>query len=731
MGADGQDVSPDNIYWALKKGSDLASALEDKERAWFESARHRGLLTVWIVSYAAYYGMDPESLNIMAAAAIGFDGDEAEFLRIQINEVRSIIRQQNTMALGERPAFQAMTTNSDHRSQARAKISDTAISYLYSRYAGDAKEWAVAELDGVMGSGFGHMRWDPQGGDTVTVDTPMNGPSGPTVAKVKRKSGAPSLTTGGPWALVKEVFDMGPSAAWVMIRERDSKWNVAASYPALAEQILQEDTRDEYDFSTLFGLADIDIVNADTCTVKHFYHPDCAAVPGGRYCVIYGSLVLWDRPCPVSDGVPVREMCSGRFMETNFPYADSWSLLAIQQALNQLNSDELSNFATFGRQSVAMEKGTEITVDAIATGGKGFFYPAGGKPPQAVLMTAAPPTIGVAKEYLHKRIETISGLNAVSRGDPASNIRSGEMAALFHSIAIEYQSYRQASLDQYRIGMANMMLDMLRKYGETKFLVEVAGIEDRPYIAEFTSDDFSDITRVTLETVSPLQRTTAGKMEIYKMLAEVPPDERASAYEMITTGQSSGFLKRDRSTDLRIRRENEDLLTGERRVMVSNGDHPQKHMLGHYAELELLMASDNPDMQAMGRFQGHINEHLQAYFGMDPVFCQIMNIPAPPPIPPDPMTGRPPNPAFMFAVWQSQVPGPGAMMAGPGGPQSSGGPPDGAQPPSPGGPPGGPNAGPPQQPPQSGQADQAAVGGAQVRDPSGVKLPQPSTPPGA
>lgn len=732
MGADGQELDPNNIYWALKSGKDLASALEDKENAWYESARNRGQLTVWIIAYAAYYGMDPESLNVMASKALGFDGDEAEFIRFHINEVRAIIRRQNTMALGERPAFQCLTTNSDHRSQAQNKLSDTIFQSFYRRYAG-TKEWEIAEGDGVLGTCGAHLRWDAQGGDKVSVKQQVTGPDGkPSEAMVKRKSGAPRVTVTHIWNTVKEPLDMGEDANWVIVRERDSKWNVAAKFPEMREQILAEKTNDQYDFSHLFNLQAADVANADMCTVKYFYHPDCAAIPGGRFAIVYGSLVLWDRPSPVDEGVPFYEMCSGKIIETNFPFADSWELLALQQALNQLNSDEFGNYATFGRQSVAMEKGTEITVDAIATGGKAFFYPAGGKPPAAVLMTAAPPTIGVAKEYLHKRMEYISAVNATSSGDPPPNVRSGEMAALLHSMTIEYLSYRQMSLDQMRVKLANGMLDMVRKNGETQFLVEVVGIEDRPYIAEFLAEDLSTVKRVYIETISSYQRTTAGKIEIYKMLSMVPPEERAAAYEMITTGQSTSFLKKDRSCDLRVRRENEDLLTGERPVFVSNGDHPVKHLQGHFAELEMLLASDNPDMEAANRIGMHISETMQNWYGMDPLFCEALGIPPPPPIPPDPATGRPANPAFMFAVWQSQVPGGGALGTGAPAPtgEAPGGPSATSQSPA-SGPPGGSPTGAPAQPKPSGQAAARASQGGQARDPSGTKLPQPSAPPGA
>lgn len=711
------EVDSTTTYWATLKGSDLASAIKDKEEAYFQTARNRGLLALWIIAYAAHHGLTPEDLRDFATQQIGFTGNELENLRFHINLVRSYARQQTTLALGEEPAFKAMVVNSDHRSQAKAEVVDRILNGFYRRYCAPHDE-EVGESDGVFGAGGTHTRWDFEAGDNMKVPQPIPLPTGEVLDHyVTKKSGAPYDTVVYPWACVQETRH-GGDHLWHVIRENESKWNVIATFPHLKDAILNVSVgEDQYDFGTLFRLEDLEIANKDRITVKHFYHARCAAMPEGRYTILYEDVILYDGPCPTRRGMPYAEMCSGKFIETTLGYADIWDLIAIQQALNQVNSDELQNYAAFGRQSIGIEKGTEVNIDAIVKG-TAFYVPQGGSMPKAVQLVSIPETLPNLKEYLHKQLDTISGQNAASRGDPDPNVRSGEMQALNHSIAISYQSFRQKAARRYRIRKAEILVDMVDRYAETPFFVEVVGVEQRSYVAEYTRDDLSGIERITIDQVSPMMQSIAGRLQVYQQLITIEdPQLRAAAYEFITTGNTTAFMAQDRAIDLCIRRENEDLVTGEREVRVNACDDPYKHMPRHFAQRQLIMASDNPDPEALARLDAHMLEHQQEYLGLSPVLAAMFQIPPPPAIPPGP--GAPNgNP-----MWQLQMMGAVAPQSGP----APGGEQAGSQ--------GGGAAGGPPKPPTNGATPQAPPAGGENRgiprtsDPTGTKLPTPSTPP--
>ena len=731
--ASDEEPEPDSstVYWARKVGPDFISAIAEKEEAYFESARNRGLLAMWVVSYAAHHGLTPDDLRDFATQTIGFSGNELELIRFHLNLIRPYIRHQTSLALGEPAAFKALVNNSDQRSFAKSLLADKIINALYKRYSAPL-DMKVAEGDGAFGLGGTHYRWDFLGGDDMRVPRPLTLDDGTqTEHYTVEKSGEPIVTVFYPWSNVRETRIAGQHQ-WTIVRELDSRWNLIANFPQHKEQLLAANTHfDQYDFGTLFRLEELYYASKDQLTVKHFYHRRCAAVPEGRYVMMVNDIILWDGPCPRKRGLPVAWMQSGEFIESTFGYADAWDLIAIQQALNQVNSDEMQNYATFGRQSIAIEKGTEVTIDSLAQG-TAFYVPPGAAMPKAIQLAAVPATLPDLKQYLHKMLDTVSGQNAASRGDPDPNVRSGEMNALLDSIAIRYQSFRQDAARRFRIEGATILLDMITRYGETPFLVDIAGIEQRSYVAEFTKDDLSGIQRIEIEQVSPLMQSTAGRLQLVTNLRNMPPEDRAAAYEMVTSGNTTRWLKTENSCEQFIRKENELLITGEAPVYVTEADDPFKHYPMHFSTLEQLLSADKRDEQAILRVRAHMQEHAHQYLQMNPVNAGFVAVPPPPPIYPNPQAERG-NLQFEFLLATGQLPtGPNnpSLMMPPGGP---GAPPNG--PPSTGAPQGGPS-GPvpgPQPPaaPQGQPSDQAQMQGGeggQVHA-SGTPLPEPSQPP--
>lgn len=676
-----EEIDESKVYWARKKGRALVDILVAKESAYFDALTRRGLLTMWRIAYAQYYGLDPSQLSDFATQAISTTGPQSEFLRFRINEVRSYIKQMNTIAMGERPAFQCISVNTDYQSMAQVEICDQVINYLYRRSNGEQRERELLEVDGVFGIAFGWDRWDEEAGDTVTTMQPVPGRTlangQPAAMPVQKKSGAPTTTVLYPWEVVQEPYARNELESWRMVRERRSKWELAAEYPDHAEKILAITALDEYALGELFSF-DLEAATTDDCIVKHFYHPRTRAHPEGRYLGFVGDTILWDQESPVSEGTPITELCSGKFFATTFGYADSWDLCSINEMIDQLCSDTASNLATFGRQTLVVDEGTKYDVNLIALGHRVLTKNPAARPPEVVDFAEMPAATKWFLEYLHKRHEAISGLNSVARGDPASNISSGQMAALFHSIAIEYQSGRQAALDFYRERSANLKLDMVRQYADTPFVAEIAGIDERPYMTEFSRESLSNVRRVQVETSNPLMRNIAGRLQVFESIKDLPPEERAAAIELILTGQSKAFTRKDRTCDMRVRWENEQLAQGIPTPVLPYDD-PYKHVPKHWAEIEARSAELQNNQAALEAYMAHIAEHEAAYMQMSPIVAQILNIPPPP----MPMMGPPMDG------------GGGELGPVPGGP-----------------PPANENGGP-----------------APGRDSSGVKLPKPSEPP--
>lgn len=716
---------------------EFCTSVQDKQRAYFDAARSNGMLADWIAAFAAFHGLDPDQFSTAAAHSLGYEGDELEFVRLRINIVRTYIQRQATMVLSQPPTLKTKVSNNDASSQLSAKLGDDILGYSFKRATKGQKLRDAVIGAGVVGTGYGHLRWDPMGGDVVEVNQPQNDNAGQPLVdpetgkqallKQSVKSGAPTLSVGYPWTVFQEPEEQDVSM-WRAARCVDNKHNLIATYAKgnaeLARKIMHADTSDEYDFAELFRYVGMASANKDRCTTIHFYHRRCAAMPQGRYTIMLGTIILWDGPCPVADGIPIAEMCPAKFIMTTFGYAPSMDLLAIQDALNQLVSDRLSNAATFGRTSMAIEKGSEIVADDVASGQRAIWYPQGGNPPTFIngaQLTTSADTLTV---YLHKLLDDVSGQNAASRGDPEANVKSGQFAALLHTVASEYMSYWQESVDTFVETLGNYMLDMFQTYGETTFLYEVTGLDNRTYVKEFTKQDVAGFRGAIVETVSPMLRNTAGRLEIFTQLKDFAPEDRAACWQFIDTGRSEAFMKLDRNSELYIQRENERMLKGEP-CQVNEFDDPTKHFPQHWAEEQALWAASEPDLQAIDRLHQHNMQHIVAYSGMHPIAAMLLKIPAPPMLPG--------NPAFMFAGQLAEAQASISMLTGGMAPPPQGQPTE----PQPGeagsGRPVGAKSASDMKPKQVGPGDPnstgaAAPGGSGI-DSSGVPLPKPANPP--
>lgn len=680
-----------NQYWATKGAQDVCSELQQKETDYFTTANRRGLSRLWRLAYAQAFGMNPEAKFDMQTQSLAFVGPEAEFVRFRINEVRSYVQQMNAMAQGQRPAFQCLALNADHDSVSQIDTSQAIVDYLYRENVGEAREREALESDGWFGVGFAWMRWDPEGGDEVDVPAPVPGktmPDGsPAITTVKQRSGAPKITSLFPWEVVREPYQR--DSLWVMVRERCSKWELAATFPEMSDLIVNVHNVREQPAAAEMFFYDINSASDDDVIVRHFYHRRCAALPAGRYIGMVDDVVLWDRPCPHPTKTPLVELSSGKFFGTNFGYTGTWDLMAIQQMLDEMCSKVATNICTFGVPTIFAEEGIVFDADSIASGKTVFTIKPGQQQPKQLEIEGLPDSAKFFFEYLQQRFMSVSQLNSVVRGEPDTNIESGQMAALFHSIALEYQSARQAALDTFREELANMMLDMVRQYSTTPFLVEVGGKSQQPYLKSFTTQSVSGVRRVRVVTANPLLRSQAGRLELFLQTYKLPPEQRAAAIELITSGDASMFTEDTRSQDIRIRWENERLSLGIQ-CQVSATDNPFVHVKKHVAQLEALMSMDEQDLLAINTILGHLVQHREVYGMMDPLMAIFLRIPPPPPV-----QGTPAGLLAQLSLAGPMLPGSEKM-----------GDPD-----------------------KQGSAPKVDVGGAQAPGKDGVPIPKPAEPP--
>lgn len=692
--ARGNGQNPLKDYFANKPVDELIGEMKTREKNIWNARQSRGLPNLWRLIYAQAFGMDPAS-GRNATQKLEFVGAQANYVRFRVNITRPHIKQRNQISQGQRPSWQCVASNDNASSLAQVPIASKAITYVFRESNGEQALYEALESDGYFGAGGVWTRWDPDAGDTETIHSqepatdaqtgqPLLEQTGQPVMKPVTQSkrvGAPTYACVYPWNEIREPNTRYSS--WVQLREKTSKYELMARFPEKAVELERLSLKQATE-PGMIELFQWDVAGAtdDIVSVKHFYHKNCSAVPGGRYVGYVDDIVLWDVPCPLANGLPYTSICSALYFDTNIGYPESCDLLSLQEMIDELLSQSATNILKFGNQNIWGEDGVEFDPGAFMQGGKYFTLKHDQKPPQVIQWAQLPDAVKYLLEYLPQRMAEISGMNSVVRGEPDANITSGVFASLMQSIAEKFVNATQASYDSAVNELGNGTLELIRSNSDTRFSAQVAGEANIPYMKYFTAEDFAGIKSVFVERQSPVFNSIGGRFEVFDKTVNLPKDERQAAIQMLATGDSSAWTEVDSSCLILIRKECELLSKGQQVTVSKTDDHPL-HVQKHRASLDRLRTQDAPQQgtpefqvwnQAVMAHVQHISEHAVTWSQTDPVFAAVCGLPPPP------MPMMQPDGSMRLH------PQPGA--AGPPGPQgapNAGGRP---QPPAPNGPPG-------------------------------------------
>jgi hypothetical protein len=657
------DKSPLASYFANKPASDLISDCKTRELSQWNMLNSRGLPNLWRLAYAQAFGMDPASAR-NATQKLEFCGPQQNFVRFRVNLTRSLIKQRNVLAAGQRISFQCLAMNDDAASIAQVPICNKVMDYVFREAEGERVCYEALEADGYFGEGFIWSRWNIDGGDMVPVtkQVPVISPvtKQPVIIPpqqpgqqpqpmlqpqtTQEKSGAPILQSLYPWNVVREPF--ARKSPWIIVKEKVSKYELMALYPEAAEKLkgMSLNLNSEPGAFALFNW-DTTSVTDDMVIVRHFYHEATKAVPNGRYVGFVDDLPLWDLPCPVPTGLPVVSVCSARYFDTLMGYPESADLFSIQEMIDELLSQSATNILKFGNQNLWGSDQITFDMDKFMEGGAYFSLPTGAELPQVVQYAQLPEAVKYLLEYLPERMNEIIGSNSVMRGEPDANISSGSFAALMQNIAEKFVSSTQATFDFAVNATGNLILELVRGNAETSFAAQVSGDANVAYLSYFTRDDLKGIKRVLVNRQSPLMNSIPGRFDVFAQTKDMPKDQRWAAVQMLKTGDDSAWTENDLSDVVYLRWENEQLGMGvttfaDGQSLVSKTDDVFIHCRSHSASLNRLRANppaEGPQSpqwqqwaQACMAHVNHINEHGIAWMQTMPPFAAMLGTPPPP-----------------------------------------------------------------------------------------------------
>lgn len=601
-------ASSDNIYFASKPAEDTAQILLQRSNDWFNTLDSSGYLDKIRTCWLAYHGNF--FVNTGESHTISFGGEQGELTQIGVNHFRNIADHMINMITATRPAMEARAINTDLKSLTQAQLANGILDYYIrdhrlENYFKTAVQYAV-----VFGSGYIKMEWNATKGEVFEFNEELG---------VEIREGDLDFQNLSPFDVMFDTNREDRKHDWVIARSFKNRFDIAAKYPELEDKILALPTKDQVLRFTTFTYS---FDESDLIPVYEFYHKRTESMPDGRYLLyLDGDVVLLDTPMPYRN-LPIYTIAPNYYLGTAYGYTPMYDLLPLQDALNAAYSAILTNQTAFGVQSIIVPKTADVTVQQLSSGMNIIEADESRGQIRPLQLTSSPKEVFDYINMIIKDMETISGINQVTRGNPDPNLRSGNAMALVQSMSLQFMSTLQQAyvmlLEDVGVGIINTLKD----HANVPRTATIVGKNKRSYIKYFKGDDLDAVNRVVVDVANPLSRTTAGKLEMASELLQMglikSPEEYFSVVE---TGQLQTMTEDVITQQNLMRSENERMVDGESVVALLTDEHVN-HIKDHAAILNDPELRLNNDL--VQRVTEHIQEHIQLLQNTDPNLLQIL-----------------------------------------------------------------------------------------------------------
>lgn len=539
-------------------------------------------------------------------------GEDGELLSINVNMYRNLVRHMLTLAASQRPSWDPQARTTDSESMKQVALARQILDFVMSAKGLEKKLYEQAEAGFVLGSAYIALGWDPNAGRRK----PGEEPAGDITSSVLM-----------PWEITHERTRNYDDVKWWIFSQSENRWDwvarLATEDPEKAEKLanLEREERINEQVGQINSLE-----SPDRITLWYVYAMPSSAIPNGRMSIVAsGDLVLFDGPYPFGDAQPIVRMAPNTFLGTSEPYADSWSLLSVNDAYNDVLSCMLTRVDAFGVPNITKPHGTELEAEDVG-GMRMLEHPIGSESPKVLDLLTIPAELPNMLQLLEQIGENLSGVNSVARGNPAANIKSGAMAALVQSMAIQYNSALERAVNQAAEEVGTSIIRIYQAMASDEQLISICG-EDKAWTAStFTSESIKDIQRVSVKTVSSLQKTSAFRMDMADKLLEkgaiATPQEY---YTIVATGNIDPLFTGPVNALSSIKAENENMARGiPAKAMI--WENHELHMREHFGQIDARM-KENPEVFKV--FGDHMMEHYQLWVKISrdmPDACAAMGI---------------------------------------------------------------------------------------------------------
>lgn len=593
-------------YFACETVDNMLPELQKRSDAYYRYLSESSRMSVYRRSYEAYYKA------LFRGARLNRSGTEGEYTTMNVNHYRNLIQHLKVMTTQQLPALTPQAANTDYTSLAQCIVATGILDYYINEKGMDGVLEMAVELCLLFAESYVLQEWDPSLGEPFTADTELG--------KVY-KTGDISHVILSPLDI---NFDFtkpdGYHHTWYIVRKYVNRFDLASRYPDKAEKVL--DMRMDNSRMRDQRIGVLTIQETELIPVYHFYHAKTDSVPNGRM-TIYASdtCCLFDGPLPYDD-LPVYRMAPEEMQGTCWGYTVAYDLLPLQEAYDGLVSTVITNQSQYGVQNIWIPTGAGISVQSLA-GGLNLItsdpkYPK----PEGLNLTSTPPEIFNFIGQISTMMEVISGVNSTARGNPEQNLKSGAALALVQSMAIQFNSGLQKSYAKMWGRLGTGIIQLLKKFPQTKRNIAIAGKMNRSYIAEFSKEDICNINRVTVDMGNPLSRTVAGKVDMATNLLQQGMISSPEQYiEVLTTGKLEAVYQGPQAEKMLIRAENEKMMDETAVIAIATDQHSL-----HISEHKTVLASpeSREDQNVVDITLAHINDHINLLRTTDPALLMAV-----------------------------------------------------------------------------------------------------------
>lgn len=483
-------------YFAAKPANECAAMLQEKINAWTTNLEANGYLDKLRMAWAAYHGA--YYTDVGTGHQITFGGTEGEITNLPVNHLRNIAQHILQMTTATRPMMEARATNTDYKSLTQTILANGLLDYYMREKRLEVKIKNAVEQSIVLGSGFIKMAWNSTSGEIYDYNEDTQTPI--------YEGDVEFVNLSAFDVIVDNSREYPDDLDWVCTRTWKNRFDLAAKYPELADDILNMPTKSE---TYRFRFSGVGNNVTDDIAVYELYHQRTEALPDGRYMLfVADNVVLYDGPLPYRI-LPVYRIAPSNILGTPYGYTSIFDLIPLQEGMNSLFSTVMSNQNAFGVQNIIVPRGADISIGELAGSLNVIECNMQAGKPEALNLTATPPEVFKFMDILRQEMETLSGVNSVTRGNPEASLKSGNALALVQSMAIQFMSGLQQSYVQMVEDIGTGLILMLRDFAAVPRVAAILGKNNRTYMKEFKGDDLENVNRVICDIGNPLSRCLA------------------------------------------------------------------------------------------------------------------------------------------------------------------------------------------------------------------------------